>query len=306
LNQKTKVYFTKDITKAADLFDAAEIGKIISPNDSVALKIHFGEPGNTAYIKPDKVKNIYNKVLELGGKPFFTDCNTLYQGPRNNTKEHLGVAKDHGYSDVIIPEEDDSVSVNVNLKHFKDVYLGGVVPRADVLIALTHFKGHELTGFGGALKNLGMGLGNRKGKLEMHSDCDNCKAREGCKKKEKLASCWVGSSKLVQEKIVEYAFGGIKSKANKVAYINFITDVSPNCDCYDHNDEPIVPDIGILASFDPVAIDQACVDLVNQTEGRIKSRNKFRALWPNTDWSIQLRYAEEIGLGSRKYELTPT
>jgi len=303
LNQNSKVFFTKDITKVSELFDATEIGKIISPNDSVALKIHFGEPGNTAYIKPDRVAAISEKLKASGAKPFFTDCNTLYSGPRNSTKTHLQVAKDHGFSNVVIPEEDDSVVVKVNLKHFKEVYLGGVVERADALIALTHFKGHNVTGFGGALKNLGMGLGTRKGKLEMHSDCDNCKAKDTCKKKQTITSCWVGSPALVQEKLVEYAYGGVKSKAGKTAYINFITDVSPNCDCYDHNDEPIVPDIGILASFDPVAIDQASVDLVNQTEGRIKSQDKFKTLWPNADWSIQLNYAEEIGMGTRKYEL---
>ena len=299
----SQVFFTKDLTKITELFTAAGIEKIISPNDSVALKIHFGEPGNTAYIKYDRVKSLEEKIISLGGKPFFTDCNTLYKGPRSNTKEHLQVAKDHGYSNVIIPEEDDSLTLKTDFKHCQEVYLGGVVERANTLIALTHFKGHELTGFGGALKNLGMGLASRKGKLEMHSDCDNCKAKDACKKKETITACWICPSTKTQEKIVEYAAAGIQSKQNKIAYINFITDVSENCDCFDHNSEPIVPDIGILASFDPVAIDQASVDLVNQTEGRLKSHNKFRALHCNVDWAVQLKYAEMIGMGNRSYKL---
>ncbi|MFC1571916.1 DUF362 domain-containing protein [Candidatus Margulisiibacteriota bacterium] len=107
----------------------------------------------------------------------------------------------------------------------------------------------------------------------------------------------------VSEKMVEYCAGIVKQFDKKVAYINFITDVSENCDCYDHNSEPIVPDIGILASFDPVAIDQASVDLVNKAEGRIKGNDKLKTIWPSINWEIQLKYAEEIGLGSRKYEL---
>jgi uncharacterized Fe-S center protein len=169
------------------------------------------------------------------------------------------------------------------------------------MLVLTHFKGHELTGFGGTLKNLGMGLASRRGKLFQHSDCENCKAQKGCKKFETLSACWVGGPTLAQEKIVEYAYGAVKDK--KVGYINFICNVSEQCDCYAFNSEPIVPDIGILASFDPVAIDQASVDLVNQTAGRISGADKFRALYPEVDWEIQLRYAEEIGLGKREYNL---
>ncbi|OGC05075.1 hypothetical protein A2276_03920 [candidate division WOR-1 bacterium RIFOXYA12_FULL_43_27] len=297
----SKVYFTKDTGKAAELFEASGIQKIISANDLVALKIHFGEPGNTAYLKPNRVISVFEKIKALGARPFFTDCNTLYPGPRSNSIEHRKVAADHGYTDVFIPEEDDFETVPVNLKHFKSVFIGNNARKSDAIIALTHFKGHSVTGFGGAIKNLGMGFGNRKGKLKMHQECKGCPKAPTCRKNITLEACWVGSPALVQEKIAEYAYGAVKDK--KCAYINFITDVSPDCDCYDHNDPPIVPDIGILASFDPVAIDQACVDLVNQTEGRIKSRNKFRALYPNVDWAVQLKYAEGIGLGTRKYEL---
>ena len=137
----------------------------------------------------------------------------------------------------------------------------------------------------------------------MHSDCENCEERKTCRKKQTLEDCWVGSPDSVQEKMTEYTAGILEKFKNKSAFINFITDVSENCDCYEFNSEPIVPDIGILASFDPVAIDQASIDLVNKTEGRIKGNDKFRKIWPNVNWQTQLKHAEEIELGSRKYEL---
>jgi uncharacterized Fe-S center protein len=298
----SKVYFIRRPEEAGKIFNLAGIGKIILPDDFVALKIHFGEPGNTAFLKPNEVQPIFEKVKACQGKPFYTDCNTLYRGPRKETKTHLQLAKDHGYTNVIIPEEDDVFIKEVNLKHFKKLYLGGTaLKKASVIIALSHFKGHELTGFGGTLKNLGMGFGSRLGKLKMHQDCRNCDQVKTCRRNQTIETCWVGSPTVVQEKIAEYAYGAVQGKI--CAYFNFIIRVSPNCDCYGHNDEPIVPDIGILASFDPVAIDQASVDLVNQTRGRIKSGNKFRAIYSNVDWAVQLKHAEEIGLGSRKYEL---
>lgn len=293
----SKVYFTKDINRVAELFDAAGFDKLISPQEEVALKIHFGEPGNTAYLKPERVKPIADLIAKLGGKPFFTDANTLYHGPRNNTNDHLKVAKDHGFEPVMISEENDCDTVEVNLKHFKNVFIAGFAARVKAMLVLTHFKGHELTGFGGALKNAGMGLGTRLGKLKMHQDCKNCPEVKTCRKNQNVEACWVGSPELVQEKMVEYACGAVKNK--KIGYINFITDVSPNCDCYPHNDPPVVPDAGVLASLDPVAIDRASIDLVNKSAGK----DIFREIYPDVDWNVQLRYAEEIGLGSRKYEL---
>lgn len=295
------VYFSKDLNRASCLFDSAGFSGLISPQDSVALKIHFGEPGNTAFLKPEEVKPICEKVKTCGGKPFYTDCNTLYDSPRKTTTEHLKVAKNHGYvltnagAEAIIPEETDWESVKVNQKHFKAVQISGEIRRADVIIALTHFKGHEVSGFGGALKNLGMGCGTRLGKLKMHQECRGCAQAPTCKKNINLEACWVGSPTLVQEKIVEYAYGAVKDK--KCAFFNFIVRVSPNCDCYPHNDPPIVPDIGVLASLDPVAIDQASADLVN------KNGDLFKKLYPEVDWSVQLKHAEAVGLGSRKYQL---
>src|SRR3989338_1367451 len=294
----SKVFYSKDINK---LLEATGLDKIIKKDDPVALKIHFGEPGNTAFLKPDEVRPVFEKVKACGGQPFYTDCNTLYKGPRKETITHGAVDKAHGYTDFFIPEEDDCLAQEVNLKHFKKVYLGGAVAKTPVIIALTHFKGHELTGFGWALKNLGMGFGTRRGKLKMHQDCKNCAELKTCKRNQTIDACWIGAPALVQEKIVEYAYGAVKDK--KCAYFNYIIRVSPACDCYDYNDLPIVPDIGILFSLDPVAIDQASVALVNKIQGRVKSGNKFRALYPNVDWEVQLKYAELLNLGSRKYEL---
>jgi uncharacterized Fe-S center protein len=295
----SKVYFTKDIDQAVKLFDLAGFDKLIKADDSVALKIHFGEPGNTAYLKPQRVQPIFERIRELGGRPFYTDCNVLYKGPRDNASQHRAVAEKHGYRNVIIPEENDCRSVEVNLKHFKKVFLGGVALRANTIIALTHFKGHEMTGFGGALKNLGMGLGTRLGKLKMHQDCKNCAEIKTCRKNQTIEACWVGSPALVQEKLVEYAFGAVKNKNGKVGFVNFMVNVSPNCDCYDFNGVPVVADIGVLASLDPVAIDQASAELVIKAAGH----DIFRELYPKVDWEVQLNYAEKIGLGSRKHEL---
>lgn len=303
-----KVFFSKNPEQVDKLFDESGISKVISKDDFVALKIHFGERGNKAFVNPQRAKPIVKKVRAAGGKPFWIDANTLYTGSRRNTLDHLQTAFDHGYTfgktgaHVIIADGIHGKTfekVPVNYKHFKTLYVGALIFEANAMIAVTHFKGHELTGFGGALKNIGMGLGSPRGKLDMHSDCKNCPEVKTCRKKQNFEACWFGSSLSVQEKMVEYTGGIVEKFKNKTAYISFITDVSPNCDCYDHNGPPIVPDIGILASFDPVAIDQASVDLVNKSAGK----DIFKELWPKADWKVQLQYAEEIGLGSRKYEL---
>ncbi|MFH1386920.1 MAG: DUF362 domain-containing protein [bacterium] len=342
----SKVFFTKDVNNVASLFDAAGFKSIISPEDFVALKIHFGEKGNTAYIKPDRVKPIIDKVKVAGGHPFWTDSNTLYKGSRGTALTHLSTAFDHGYTfentgaHVVIAdglEGKQNHKLPVNLKYFKEVLVGGVVIESDALIALTHFKGHEVAGFGGAIKNISMGFASRAGKQQMHSDlkpfvdetnCTSCgKCIKWCptnainfaeNKKafinlskcigcgECVAACrfdaiginWQGEPDIVQKKMAEYAYGITKHFKHKTAFINFITDVSPNCDCFPNNDTPIIPDVGILASSDPVAIDQASIDLVNKSAGKDILREIH-----GVDWSVQLKYAEEIGLGSREYEL---
>ena len=347
----SEVYFIKEPDKVDKLFDAAGIGKIISKDDYVALKIHFGERGNSAYLKPERTKPIIRKVKEYAGKPFWTDANTLYKGSRRDTLSHLQTAFDHGYTfgktgaHVLIADGLEGKAykkVKAHFKHFKEIFVAPLIFEADVLLAVSHFKGHDVTGFGGAIKNIGMGLGSRAGKQQMHADIkpkvDNtiCNACGRCLKwcpedaiswgtdgkaeinlekcigcAECVATCrlnaisisWSGTPNSVQEKIAEYTAGILQHFKKKCAFINFIIDVSPNCDCYNFNDAPIVPDLGIAVSFDPVAIDQACLDLVNQSEGRINSKDKFKSLWPEVDGTIQLQYAEKIGLGSRTYDL---
>ncbi len=290
-----KVYFFKksksqpeDLKGLERLFDAAALNNLIVKDDIVALKIHFGERGNNAYIKPPFAKCIVDKVKSLGGKPFLTDANTLYPGGRSETSNHIETAIQHGFTydaigaSVIIADGlrgEDSKKIQVNLKHFKEVIIASHALLSNSMIVLTHFKGHDMTGFGGTLKNLGMGLGTREGKRAMHED--------------------VSSTPALQERIVEYAFGVVKEKRGKIGYINFLTDISPNCDCYPFNDPPIVQDIGFLASLDPVAIDQASIDLVIEAA----KEDKFKKLYPDVDWGVQLKYGEEIGLGERKYEL---
>ncbi len=345
--EDSKVYFAQlKVENVVKLFDAAGFNNIISPEKFIALKLHFGEPGNTAYLKPEFVEPLAQDLIQKGAFPFLTDTNTLYKGQRTDAYHHILTAQKHGYNfcPTIIADGlkgYDFEKIEIQKKHFKEVFLGRAICQADSLVALTHFKGHEVTGFGGAIKNLSMGCASRAGKQQMHADIkpnikkEKCTACEVCVAacpvkalaiKNKVAQAdhnicigcgqcvvvcpfnaisidWSGSPDSVQEKMAEYALGVVQQKKGQVIFINFLNNISSNCDCYDFNDEPIVPDIGILASWDPVAIDQASVDLVNQTEGRIKSRNKFRALWPNTDWSIQLSYAEKIGLGKRKYAL---
>lgn len=363
----SKVYFTdmraghkkSMLDKVEKLFEAAGMKELIAPKDLVAIKVHFGERGNTGYIRPQFMRRIVNRVKALGGKPFLTDANTLYVGGRANAVDHLQTAIENGFAYAVVDAPlviadglngKDYISVPVNLRHFKEVKIGSAIENADALIAVSHFKGHELVGFGGALKNLGMGSGSRSGKQMMHSDvlpsvrvdkCVGCaKCTHWCpadaitvgenKKSavdqntcigcgECTVTCpvqaiginWKTEPDIIQEKIVEFTAGVLKSKPGKAGFITFVNNVSPDCDCAGWTDAPLVRDIGILASLDPVALDQACIDLVNKEKGLPGSRiagkedekDKFRAIYPNIDWSRQLVYGEEIGLGSREYEL---
>lgn len=347
------------MAKLLSLVDVAGLDQIIRKRDLVALKLHFGELGNAAFIRPIYLRTIAGKVKALGGVPFLTDANTLYSGSRSDTPRHLTTAIQNGFSYAVVEAPlviadglrgKSEASVNVNGKHFKSVHIGKEIVEADAFISVAHFKGHELTGFGGALKNTGMGSASRKGKLAMHSsvspqvsakDCIGCgECVQHCSQEalavtddtaaidqERCIGCGecilicpnkAIAVKLNQEipvfleAIVEYTAGVLKNKADKSLFINFITDVSPACDCHPSNDAPIVKNIGIAAGTDPVALDQASVDLVNAEPALADTKlltnteagaDKFKGLYPNVDWPIQLDYAESIGLGSRTYEL---
>ncbi|MFZ5639106.1 MAG: DUF362 domain-containing protein [Bacillota bacterium] len=361
-----EVFFTDMRTKRGQsmldkfeaLLDRVGTPDIIKTGDLTAIKLHFGEKGNTAFIRPQFLRRVVEKVKSGGGKPFLTDANTLYVGSRANAVDHLVTAIENGFSYSVVGAPlviadglngKDYVQVEINKKHFKEVKIASTAVHADAFIAVTHFKGHEATGFGGTLKNIGMGLGSRSGKQMMHSDvlpavnpekCTGCarctdwcpadaiyimeqKARIpedtciGCGEctvtcpNRAIAINWKTDPDVIQEKIAEYTYGVLKDKQGKAVFISFVTSVTPDCDCCGWSDAPIVSDIGILASKDPVALDQACVDLVNRQKGLEDSRlagftgqdDKFSVLHPGIDWRVQLAYGEEIGLGTRDYNL---
>lgn len=347
------------VTRLGRLMETAGLKDIVSERDLVAVKLHFGELGNTAFIRPVFLRKIVETLVSAGGQPFLTDANTLYSGTRSDAPAHLTTAIQNGFAFSVVGAPlviadglrgKSEEAVSVNLKNFENVYIGKEIVEADALVSVAHFKGHELSGFGGTLKNVGMGCASRKGKLAQHSTvCPKVKRKKciGCEEclahcsqqaismdaekagidAEKCIGCgecilicpseaiqiqWNQSIPVFLENMMEYTVGVLKNKPGKALFINFITDVSPACDCYPYNDTPIVRDIGILASTDPVAIDQAAVDLVNGEHGLPGSclktntepgEDKFGAIYEKVDWAYQLEYAEKIGLGSREYTL---
>lgn len=370
--EKSKVYFTDFRThtngpslpgKLAKLIRKAGIGNIDMDGKFVAIKMHFGELGNISYLRPNYAKAVADVVKELGGKPFLTDCNTLYPGSRKNALDHLSCAEENGFSmattgcHVIIGDGlcgTDEVIVPIrNGEYLKEAYIGHAIMDADILISLTHFKGHEATGFGGALKNIGMGCGSRAGKMHQHNSGkphvieEQCRGCRSCAKEcgSDAISYESGKAHIDQDickgcgrcigacnfdAIVNNNWDANEILGCKIAeysqavcdgcptfHISLITDVSPNCDCHPENDAPILPNIGMFASFDPVALDQACVDACLAATPIRNSQlgdNLAKPDWhhhhdhfldsnPNVRWKETLEHAEKIGLGSRSYEL---
>jgi uncharacterized protein len=347
------------LAKFMRLVESAGIEEIISPRDLVAVKLHFGEKGNTAIIRPVFVRKIVDRVLQLNASPFLTDANTLYVGTRSDSVSHIHTAIENGFAysvvkaPIIIADGMKGTScskVQIDQQMVKTAYLGREIVESDALISMAHFKGHELSGFGGTIKNLGMGCASRRGKLDQHSvlapkvkgkkcqGCGDCLlhcAQRAITLREKKAvidpdqcvgcgECilvcpngaieiqWDKDVAAFQKKMVEYTLAVLKGKERKAIFINFLMSISPACDCYGHCDAPIVHDIGIAVSKDPVAIDQASADLVNgrmAAEGSClktctaSGEDKFRGLYPQIDWNVQLDHAVRIGLGMREYEL---
>lgn len=360
------------LKKIQDLVEAAGLGKIVKKKGLTAIKIHFGERGNTAFIRPLLVRPVVDAVLQAGGKPFLTDSGTLYVGTRGNAVDHIATAILNGFAYPVVGaplviadgiDGREEVSVPVNLPNCSEAYVGAAIVRADSLISLAHFKLHEASGFGGAIKNVGMGAASRRGKMVQHSDvapevdsrkCIGCgvcfeqcaqgaisledrpagapRPAESAERvmvidQELCVGCarcihacpqgavgvnWKTDLPRFMERMVEYTVAALKGKEKRSLFVNFLTQISPACDCYPFSDAPIVADIGILASQDPVAIDQASVDLLNSQPALESSRlkglgtartDKIRAIYPQIDWEHQLDYAERLGLGSRKYDL---
>lgn len=366
----SKVYFTdlhanasmNLLRKLVHLIQKAGIERIDFKKKFTAVKIHFGEPGNLAYIRPNYAAALVTYLKSLGAKPFLTDMNTLYHGGRSNAVDHIKAAFENGFNPLTVDcpliigdglRGTDYTEIILNQEFCRTAKIGKAIVDSDIIVSVNHFKGHELTGFGGALKNLGMGCASVGGKLELHStsspeiveeNCTGCGICEGyCAQGaiavgsdniahidlQKCIGCgqciavcqydaarvvWEQASELVNRKIAEYTLAVLINKPS--FHINFIMNVSPDCDCWNFNDYPLVPDIGIAASSDPVALDQACVDMVksapslsscrihkNQFYHDHKGNDKFKLVHPDVFWEAALDHAEKIGIGTRKYEL---
>lgn len=347
------------LDKVGDLLNRVKLNTKIKKNDLVAIKLHFGEMGNTAYLRPIFLRVVADKVKGAGGRPFLTDTNTLYTGSRSDSINHLTTAILNGFDyscvgcPIIIADGlrgGSGIKVPIKGKLLKETSIAREIVDADAIVVVTHFKAHELSGFGGTIKNIGMGCATREGKLVQHSTvaprinaqiCIGCRMCvpycpvEAITVQEKKASInakecigcgeciiicpskaieiqWNQSPDIFQKKMAEYACGALKGKEKKAVFLSFVMQVSPACDCYPHSDAPIVKDIGILASIDPVAIDAASCDLVNNEESipgtAIKTplkrgEDKWRAIYPSIDWNIQLDHAVKMGLGEREYTL---
>lgn len=369
--EKSKVYFTDFRTrvgvslteKLQRLIKKAGITDIDMDGKFVAIKMHFGELGNLSYLRPNYAKAVADVVKECGGKPFLTDCNTLYPGSRKNALEHLDCANINGFNtittgcQIIIGDGlrgTDDITVPVrNGEYCKEAYIGRAVMDADIFISLTHFKGHESTGFGGTIKNIGMGCGSRAGKMHQHNSGkpivhdDLCRGCRRCAKEcGSDAITYENGKAVINQDICKgcgrcigaCAFDAIENQnwnANEILgrkmaeysqavcdgrptfHISLVRDISPNCDCHGENDAPILPDVGIFASFNPVALDQACVDACLHATPMPNSQlsdnladphwhhhhDNFLDSNPNVRWKETLEHAEKIGLGTREYEL---
>lgn len=339
--------------KVDRLCDALNLADIVKKGDLCGIKLHFGEYGNDSHINPAFVRRVVNKVRNAGANPFLTDTSTLYSGMRKNAVDHLNVACLHGFTQatvaapVIIADGlygENDIPVTIDRKHFKQVMIADGIRRAPALVVLSHFKGHEMAGFGGAIKNLAMGGASVRGKRDQHAthvqiDTSKCIGCGRCVKVcpqealsmvdgkshvdiSKCIGCFecitVCPAKAISidwstemvpfvERMTEYAYGVVKGREKNICYINFVLNVTPDCDCVSWSDVPLVADIGILASHDPVALDAACFDLVNKATALdpafAEAADKFTARWPHTRGDIQLSYGEEIGLGTREYTI---
>lgn len=351
------------LTKLQRLIKTAGIENIDFTDKYVAIKMHFGEPGNLAFLRPNYAKAIADVVKELGGKPFLTDCNTLYVGGRKNALDHLDSANLNGFNptttgcQIIIADglkgTDEALVPVEGGTYIKEAKIGRAVMDADVFISLNHFKGHEATGFGGTLKNIGMGCGSRAGKMEMHSagkphvdqnlcigcqmcakicahdapefenkkatinhdKCVGCGRCIGVCPKDAILSASDESNEILNCKIAEYTKAVIDNRPH--FHISLVIDVSPYCDCHGENDAAIVPNVGMFASFDPVALDVACADAVNaqpvlsnsmlgdcsEEERASHNHDHFHSIFPETCWESAITHGEKIGIGNSKYKL---
>lgn len=316
----------------------------VQSEDMVAIKTHFGEAGSDGYVRPVFLKMMADEVKNQKGNPFLTETATLYKGERSHAVNHLHMAHRHGFSmentgcPIIMADGllgDEEIQVDIPGILYKKVGIAALIVRAQALVAVSHFTGHMLTGFGATLKNLGMGCASRRGKLIQHStakpsikisQCTGCgvcvqwcpqscitlqdnkavidrKRCIGCA--ECLAVCrfdavgynWSETYERLQEKMAEYAMGVATCKKDHGIYFNFLTRMTRDCDCMKGHNR-IFPDMGVLFSTDPVAVDAAAVDVIEKQMGKPLSKLTF-----DVPYRVQLEHAEKLGMGRTKYTL---
>jgi len=288
--EKSKVYFTKKITPESLIKIYEKLEKKLE--GKIAVKISTGEPGGHNFLNPNLIKDLVNK---LNGT--IVECNTAYSGRRNTTEEHYKAIKEHGFMDIAkvdIMDEDGDISIPVkNGIHLKENYVGKNIQNYDSMLMLSHFKGHQMGGFGGALKNMSIGVASSSGKAWIHSAGVTKNVDEVWNKVAKQDH-FLESMAEADQSVVNYMKGNI-------VYINVINNLSIDCDCNSNPENPCMVDIGITASVDPVACDKASLDLVYNSEDkgkerlieRIESRHGIRTV----------EHAEELGIGTTNYEL---
>ncbi|MGB3340368.1 MAG: DUF362 domain-containing protein [bacterium] len=324
----TKSYRKNVIEMFEKLIDVSGGLKIIDKSTTCAVKLHVGEHGNVNFVSPEYVKKVTDMINRAGGFSFLTDTTTLYSGRRHRADLHIDLAKEHGFdfAPFIVGDGllgDEYVDID-------GAKIASLFSHIDTMVCISHFKGHFNCGFGGALKNLGMGCASKGGKLEIHSKskpyidvekCTHCrKCLEYClynaiaerngdmiiDQAECIGCCgcmsmcadraikfqWNAASADIQKGIAKYAARVIENKS--VFYINFLINITPNCDCFHTNEPMLAPDVGILASFDPVSLDKACYDLI---------KKPIDNLHPDVDSQVQIKFAEEYKAGESKYEI---
>ena len=352
---KSKVFFapvtdgaavSQQVEALQKLYTAGKLNQVVAKRDFVAVKFHVGEKNNTTHVKPELIRKIVDLAKEAGGQPFLTETSTLYKGERENAVKHIMHANRHGFgieqtgapfimADGLTGNAEFEIQIEGELH--KSVKVARDVVSADTLIVVSHATGHVVTGLGACIKNIGMGLASRMGKMREHSAMlpeviqDKCRFCKKCiqwcpqetiiEKNGKafivsencigcgecLAVCrfdavkydWNAESGFTQKSMAEHAFGILKGKAGKSLFINVLVDMTNDCDCFSVKQEKCIPDIGILASFDPVAIDKATLDLTAQKNGKTLAEMAHA----RNDAMIQIGHAAKIGMGSLEYEL---
>ncbi|MFH1277513.1 MAG: DUF362 domain-containing protein [Candidatus Eisenbacteria bacterium] len=330
----------RETTRKVDvLWEAARLGDCFGRLDLTAIKLHVGEPGKTTFVRPVVARALVERLRIVGARPFLTDTCVLYKSPRNNGVGHARVASNHGFSieqtgAPFLPADglsgEEEVEMEAGGKHFKTVSIAAGIARARSMLVLSHATGHLATGFGGALKNVGMGCATRKAKLRMHFGrqpdispdlCDGCgECAAACPEeaiaidgtaaidmdrcigcgacvarcvRDAVAFDWTVSGIELQERIVEHAAAVIRARPKKIVYVTSATSITKDCDCLGSPQEPVCEDIGILASWDPVAIDDAILRMIEERSGKTLESMTY----PLHDARAQIRYAVKMGLG---------